>query len=269
MQSAPRSFLLFLRKLVSFYRKPWEQLTRGLWYIFALLRLHFSPRHPKKGEDICRNIPSQPDEHPATAVICASRLPPPLTPIVGGDIPTIAAPIPALIQVRLPTFLNPEYSPYENHATDRLGVEGYFPEESGPISRSDNYFPGHDDEPESVHVILSSPNREDFTSNPPVTSSRPISRPTSQDPYRPASQYGGYRPPSPRCGDRSPAPSGLVGHCRHSTVASLGPTSKAPSQKGGLRPMIGVGRYKKCQMVIVPDVVYSHVSLPVTTQFAR
>ena len=184
--------MLFLRNLLSFFRKRWDQSTRGLWYIFAFLRSRLSPQHMKKRDGTRRSIEPQPKK-PPTTVICASRFPPPLSPIVGGDTP-IASPLPISIQVRQATILNPEDSIYgtqENHSTDHLGVDGYFLEESGSISRSANSA-GHLGEPESIHVVLP-PNREDFTSNSPVIPSRP----PSQYSYPPPSQYGGgYRPSS-------------------------------------------------------------------------
>jgi len=211
MKLTLQSFLLFLRKLVSFFHKRWDQSTRGLWYIFAFLRSRFSSRYLKKRDETRRNIEPRPIKPPNTAiharsieprptvppttVICASRFPPPLSPIAGGDTP-IASPVPVSIQVRQATILNPQdplYETHENNSTDHLGVDGYFLEESGSISRSPNSA-GHLGEPESIHVILP-PHREYFTSNSPVIPSRATSRPPSQYSYRPP-QHGGHRPPS-------------------------------------------------------------------------
>ena len=194
MESTPRPFLLFLRKLVSFFRKRWDQSIRGLWLIFALLRSRFSPRRPKKRDEIRRNIESRPAK-PSAAVICASRLPPPLTPIAGGDTP-IASPTPISIQVRHPTILNTEdtlYETRENQSTEHLGVNSYFLEESGSISRSPDSA-GQHHEPEPIHAVMS-PHREVHTSYHPYPPVIP-SRPHSQYSHRPPSQYSVHRPPS-------------------------------------------------------------------------
>ena len=190
-------FLLFLRKLLSFFHKRWDQSIRRLWYIFAFVRSRILSQHPKKRDEARRRIEHRSEKPPT--VICASRLPHPLTPIPGGDTP-IASPI--SIQVRHPTILSPADTvdeSHENHNSGHLGIDGYFLEASGPISRSPDSA-SYRHEPESIHVILP-PHREDYTSNSPVTPSRPLSEnsyhPTSQHPgYRPPSQYSGYRPSS-------------------------------------------------------------------------
>ena len=127
MELTLRSFLLFLRKLVSFFRKRWDQSTRKLWYIVAFLRSRFSSPHPKNRDEIRRSIVSRPENPPAT-VICASRLPPQLTQIPGCDIPIITSPKPIHIRVRKATILDPEDSLYEtqdNYNSKHLGVNSY------------------------------------------------------------------------------------------------------------------------------------------------
>ena len=196
MELTLRSFLLFLRKLISVLRKRWDQSTRRLWYIFAFLRSRFLPPHPKKRGEIRRSLESRPEKPPAT-VICASRLPPPLTPIAGGDTPIITSPTPISIQVRKPTILNSEdpdalYETQENYSNDHLGVDGYHLEGSGTISRSHNSA-GHHDENEYISITVP---QEDFTSNSPVMPSLPISRPPSQYSYR-QPHHAGYHPQRP------------------------------------------------------------------------
>jgi hypothetical protein len=198
MELTLRSFLLFLRKLVSFFHKRWHQSTHRLWYIFAFLRSRYSSPHPKKRDEIRRNVESRP-ANPPTTVICASRLPPPrihppLTPIAGGDTPTITSPTPVSIQVRRPTILDPEdplYETQENCSSEHLNVNGYNLEGSGSISRSRNST--DQDEGEYTQVIMS-PSQEDLTSYSPVAPSLPISRTTSQYSYR-QPQHVGYPPP--------------------------------------------------------------------------
>ena len=215
MELTLRSFLLFLRKLVSFFRQRWDQSTRRPWYILAFLRSRYSSQKPKKGDRIRRNVESRP-ANPPTTVICASRLPPgslsPIasgdtpvvaspTPIVASPTPTIASPTPIPINVRGATILDHEDPPreaQENSSTDHLGVDNYFLEGSGTISRLDS-SPGHREKYEHL-----SSGQGDLTSNSPTILSRPASRPpsrhagyrpSSQHSYRPPSQYS-YRPPS-------------------------------------------------------------------------
>ena len=179
--------LLFLRKLITLFRKRWDQSTRRLWYIFAFVRSRILPRSPKKDE-IRRNVEYRPAK-PQTTVICASKYHPhPLTPIVGGDTP-ISSPAPP-IQVRHPTISSPGDAGEEAQVDfDRgfLGADGYFLEGSRPISRSTGPPTIHH-EPEHIHVPLP-PHQEDHGSHSPVIPSRPI----SQYSGRSGSQYSGYR----------------------------------------------------------------------------
>jgi hypothetical protein len=375
MEFTLQSLLLFLRNLVSFLRKRWDRSTRGLLYLLALFRLRSSSRHPAgKRNKTCRNIESRSAKPGSTAVICASRLPPPLTPIAGGDSPVIASPSPISIQVRQPTILNHGDNLEESNEndTDRLDVDGYFLGGSRPISRTPG-FTGYSDEPDPIHVVLPL-NQEDSTSSSPVIPSRPNSRLSSRYSLRPASQYRGchpgywpesqysHRPPSersyhsppslngaesaargylserpsprpsspalsarapsfagsvasrvyrasrpttrvrrpspmtnvPRREYRSPTPvsvrrgahetypdvpiqgpplpeSRTIGavHCDRSSVAVTFGPSLSPPPKGKLRPMIGIDRYEKHNMVTVENVVKTHVCAPVTTQFLR
>ena len=174
--------LLFLRKLITLFRKRWDQSTRRLWYIFAFVRSRILPRSPKKKDEIRRNVEYRPAK-PPTTVICASKFPPTLSPIAGGDTP-IASPKPISIQVRQATILSPGdavHEPHDGPSRGFLDVNGYFLEGSSPISRS----------PDSPTLP---PHQEDYDSHPPVTPSRPISqysgRSTSQHSiYFPQSQF--------------------------------------------------------------------------------
>ena len=204
MELTFQTFLLLLRNLVSFFRKRWNQSTRRLWYIFAFLRSRFSSRHPKKRSEIRRNLESRPVKPSPTTVICASRFPPPLTPIIGGDTPVIASPTqfrdtpsPELdaefqptpttfsFEVRQPTMLTSENSPGESHenSTGHLYADGYFLGGSRPISRS----PGYHDEPEPIDEFPLQ--NQEFTSNSPVTPSQSISRSSSRNSHNPTWQY--------------------------------------------------------------------------------
>ena len=186
-------FLLFLKKLISFFHKRWDQLTRRLWYIFALVRSRILSQRPKKRDEIRRITECQPAK-PPTTVICASRFPPQLSPIPGGDTPIVSDPIE--IQVRQPTIPDPGETLYEtqgNHSNEHLGVDGFFLEGSGQISRSFDSA-GHYDEPEDIHVVLSS-HQEDYTASPPVVPSRPPSQPPSQPSSRSPSRCS-YPPTS-------------------------------------------------------------------------
>jgi len=195
MESTLRSFLLFLGRLVSFFRKRWDQSTRRLWYIFAFLRSRLLPPRPEKRGEIRRSVESRPENPPTVTVICASRLPPPaLSPIVGGDTPMITSPIP--IQIRKPTdpnFEGPLPETQENYTNEHLGVDGYHLEGTGTISRSHNSA-GHRDENEYNNIIVPQ-SRDDLTSNSPVIHSLPVSRPPSQNSYR-QPHHAGYPPPS-------------------------------------------------------------------------
>ena len=94
-------------------------------------------------------------------MICASRLPPQIAQIAGGDTPVFISPIPISTQVRRATILDPEdplYEDQENYSADRLGVDGYHLEGSGAIWRSHNHH-----EHEHTRTVLPQ-NREDFTS---------------------------------------------------------------------------------------------------------
>ena len=250
MELTLRSFLLFLRKLVSFFRKRCDQSTRRLWYIFAFLRSRFSPSHPKKRDEIRRNLESRP-ENPPTTVICASRLPP----IAGGDTPIITSPTPIPIQVTRPTLGpgDPLYETEENCSNEHLGVDGYRLAASGSISRSNS----NQDENEYTHIV---PQNEDITDSP-VIPSLPISRPHSQYSHRQLhhagyplpSQYSqrpqsihsyrsashlngaeaaarGYAPPSTRPPSpvHSVRPSSIAGSVRSQAYRAPRPTGRAP-----------------------------------------
>jgi hypothetical protein len=189
MELTLQFFLKFLKNLISFFRKQSDHLFRRLWHIFATFRLRFSSQHPKKTDKARRRIQSRSAKPSSTAVICASRLPPPLTPIACGDSPVIASPSPISIQVRQPTALNSPEESNENNA-DCLDADGFF------LGGSRPGFTGYHDEPDSIH---------DSTSTSPVTPSRPDSRLSSGYSVRPASQYRGYNWPESQYSHRQPS----------------------------------------------------------------
>ena len=168
---------------MSFFRiERWDQLTRRLWYIFAFIRSRFFPKSPKKKDETRRDV-EDPPAKPPTTVICASSLPPPLTPIPGGDTP-IASPGPISFNIRRPTIGPGDivYKAHENLSHEHLDVDGYFLQESNPISRS----------PDSPI---------DHGSHPPVIPPRPISHHSGRSGsqysvHRSQSQYSTH-PPSP------------------------------------------------------------------------
>ena len=215
-----QAFLLFLKKLLSYFRRRQDQSTSGLWYIFAFLRSRLLPPHPGKRDGIRRETEFRPTNSP-TVMICASGFPPQLTPITGGDTPMIASPTPIPIQVHRPTILNsedPHDRPQEDYSTDRLGVDGSYLEESGTISRLHNPPCHHDDD---VYTHPTPPqDGEDSTPNSPLLSSRPHS--WHHPAYRPQSQYS--RPPS-AYSFRSPS------HLDGAEVAARGYLHAPPSPK--------------------------------------
>ena len=203
MELTTRSFLQFLRNLISLFRKRWDQSTRRLWYIFAFLCSRFSPRHPKKNESRRRiePRPAKPSLTSSTAVICASQFPtgPKLTPIPGGHTPFIASPEPTVsIQIRRPTILDTEddlYESHENQTAGHLDIDGFVLGQSGSISRPHD-AEDHNDGPEPIHIFT--PHyQEGFTSNHPVIPPRPDSIAPSESSYRSTSQYASHRPYRP------------------------------------------------------------------------
>ena len=96
-------FLLFLGKLMSFFRKRWDRSTRRLWYIFAFVRSRILPQNPKRRNGIHRSVEYQPANSP-TATICASLLPRPSTSTGGGGT-TIASPIPISTPAHQPSVV--------------------------------------------------------------------------------------------------------------------------------------------------------------------
>ena len=225
-------FLLFLRKLLSFFRKRWDQSARRLWCIFAFMRSRILSQRPKKRDEIRRSTEHRPVKSP-TAVVCASRFPPPLTPIAGGDVPITS---PTHLSVRRPTIPIPGDAAYESNENSSLfGVDGYFLEGSGPITRSPDSPTSHH-EPEAIHTVLPL-RQEDHDHHSPVFPPRPISqysgRSGSQHSvYRPQSQYS-IHPPS-HYSNRS--------HLNGAEAAARGyldapppprPSSPAPSVRSG------------------------------------
>ena len=178
---------------MSFFRKRWQRSTHRLLCLLAILRPRSPSRNPKERNEIGRNLESRSIKpSPTVAVICASRLPPPLAPIVGGDSPVIASPSPISIRVRQPTILSSEDILEESGRDnlDRLHADGYFLEGSRPVFRSPGFVSYHDD-PDPIDVVPPI-DREDSPSTSPVIPSRPDSRLSGYS-LRPTSQYGGYR----------------------------------------------------------------------------
>ena len=235
-----RYFLLLLRRLVSFLRRRWDQSTRRLWYIFSFVRSRFSSRHPK-GDVIRRSVESRP-ANPPPAVICASRLPrdDSGTPFIAGS------PEPISNQVRQPTISSdgnpPTYATPEDQTTEHQGIGDYHLEEGRQVSFDSA---SHHDEHEHTIVVVPQ-DREDFTSNSPLTPSPPASRRPSQHSYR-QPHRAGYPPTS-----QHPQPT---------------PSMCRPNDR--LRPMIGIDRYGRHEQVVVELKVNEHVFPPVTTQFVR
>ena len=152
-------FLLFLRRLIMFFRKRWYQSTRRLWRILAFVRLRTSPQSPKRDE-ISRRVERRSAKSPTT-VICASDTP-------------VTSPISTSTQARPPRALNPDelsYETHENHSDGNLGVSSHLLEESRPISGSPDSA-RHHHESEPPHIIPP-PHREDYA--PHVTPPRPPS----------------------------------------------------------------------------------------------
>ena len=200
MKPTLQSFLVFLRNSVSFFRTRWAQSTRRLWSILTYLRSRSLSRYPKERDKLLRSNKPRPVNPSPTTVICASRLPPPLTPIVGDEAPVIASPTHISIEVRQPTILTSESSPGQSHenSTGHLNTDGYFLGGSRPLSRS----PGCHDELEPIDEFPPQ-SREGFTSSSPVTPSRTTSRSSSRISHNPVWQYApelrtGYRPWSRR-----------------------------------------------------------------------
>lgn len=297
MELAVRSFLLFLRNIVSFFRKQWNRSARKLWYILALLHSRFSSRRSKKDE-VLRSIESGPTKLNSTSVICASQFPPTITPIDVGDSSLVASPEPVTIRIDKSTILDAEDSLYESNWDQKsdgadADADGHLFGRSGSISRSLD-FSGDHGEPEPIRG-LPPPNRRRFPPSSPVVFSPPSLRPPSQYSHHPASKRAGsqcsHRPqseyshrssrnsngseaaargyhfelPSPR------PPSPAVSACPPTIVGSVvrfGP-SPTPPPSGRLRPMIAIDRYEKHKSIIVKDVAQDHVCLPVTTRFVR
>ena len=242
MEVTLRSFLLLLRSLVSFLHRRWDQSTRRLWYIFSFVCSRFSSRHPK-GDVIRRSIESRPANPPPT-VICASRLPhdDSGTPFITGSPPPISN------QVRQPTISSdgnsPTYATPEDQTAEHQGVGDYHSEDARQVSYNSA---SHHDEHEHEHTLVVVPQgREDFTSNSPVTPSRQASRRPSQHSY-PQPHPAGYPPTS-----------------QHSQPP---PLMHRPNDR--LRPMIGIDRYGRHELVVVELQIKEHVFPPVTTQFVR
>jgi hypothetical protein len=170
----------------------------------------YSSPHPKKRDEIRRNVESRP-ANPPTTVICASRLPPPRihpppTPITGGDTPVITSPtVPISIQARRPTILDPGdplYETQENYSNEHPNVNSHNPEGSGSIPRSHNSA-GHHNEGEYTSSSQYS-YRQPHHAGYPLPSQYP-QRPSSVHSYRSALHLNGseaaargYAPPSSR-----------------------------------------------------------------------
>lgn len=177
-------FLLFLRKLISHFRHRWNQSTRRLWCIFALVRSRILSQRPNTRAKIPRNVEYRPAES-LTTVICASQFPPSPTLIAGGDTPTSTLPTPGLtsIQVRQPETVNPEdtvYETHENYNREHLDAD---PVGGRPILQATG-----------MSLSLSTPSCFHSERITPFLPS--LSNPPPQDPYRSTLQHPAYRSPS-------------------------------------------------------------------------
>ena len=214
---------------MSFFRKRWDQSTRRLWCIFAFVRSCALPQRPKGGDETRRSTEYRPAK-PPTAVVCASRLPPPLMSIPGGDNLAVS-PTPISSQPPQPTILSDTVSEtHENHATY-----------SRPTSRHSCRG--------SVHRTASQ-----YSLRPPSQYSR------SSSPELPV------RPPFPTISSRRRVTPGSARQSVHTMPPEL--PQAAPSE-GRLRPMTGINRYEKHKAVVIEAAESSYVSHPVTTQFVR
>ena len=242
MRLTLRPFLLLLRDLVLLCRKRWGQITHRLWYIFGFLRSRFLSRCSERKDEIRPSAERRSAKSSPTTVICASRLPPPLTLVTGGDTP-LANESPTIpVAVQGPTIDDTRQECHENDSADRSDVDNYMLSEIKPVSRSSDSV-RHHDEPDPIEDVLSQ-NREDSTQNCPATISPSNSRPPSRS-HRPASLHAehrlGYRtgsqhshrPPSesayyspPYLSDREAAASGSVFVPPH-----LGPPSSTQSTR--------------------------------------
>ena len=211
MRLTLRSLLLLLKELALLLHRRWDQMARRLWYIFGFLRSRSLPRHPERRDEIRPSVErrsTKSNPSPATAVICASRLPPPLTPIPGGDTPLVIDESPTIpIAVRGPTTDDTRQEYNGNDSADHSDVDNYMLLESKPLSRSPDSVRLHD-EPEPIEDVLSQ-NPEDSTSNSPATVSPSNSRPPSRS-HRPASPHTEHRLgylPGPQYSHRPPSES--------------------------------------------------------------
>jgi len=234
MELTLRSFLLLLRRLVSFLHRRWDQSTRRLWYILSFVR---SSRHPK-GDATRRSTEPRPASPPPT-VICASRLP-----RDDSGTPVITSPGPISAQVLHPTIPSDgdstSYTTHEDQNTEQQGTN--FLEEGRQVS-SDPV--GHRDEREYTHVIVPQ-GREGFTSNSSATPSRSASRRLSQHSSR-QPHRAGYPP--------------------QSQYSQPPPSTYRPNVR--LRPMKAIDRYGIHERVVIKGEVNEHIFPPVTTQFMR
>ena len=241
MRLTLQSLLLLLKELALLLHRRWDQMARRLWYIFGFLRSRFLPRHPDRRDRIRpsverRSTKSNPSPARAT-VICASRLPPPLTPIPGGDTPLVIDESPTIpIAVRGPTIDDTFQGYHENNSADQSDVDSYMLSGSRPISGSSDVAP-HYDEPDSAEEV-SSQNREESISNSPAVvspnnsrlpswSHRPASlRSESRLGYRSGPQYP-HRPPLESAHHSLPHLNGAEAAARGSLLAP--PLSGHPS----------------------------------------
>ena len=286
MDFTVRSFLSFLRKLVSFFRRRWDQSTRRLWYIFALLCSRAPPPCSKKNEVRRPSTKSRSTKPRPTLANCASRLPPSSAPIV--DIPVVDP----STTIQLATLGSGAtlHETHENQSTRHLDVGGNVLQEIGQTSESLDSA-GRQDEPEPIHAVQP-PNGEDPALSSPVIPSRSHPIPLTPYPGPRESDYTGHhsesqsslRPPSehsyrsppnqsgPEAATRGyfPAPSSPALSTGPSLAASnvnSGPSPIPPLPNGRLRPMVAIDRYEKQKHTIIVDVLQEYTCLPVTTQF--
>ena len=275
MDFTVRSFLSFLRKLVSFFRRRWDQSTRRLWYIFALLCSR-APPCSKKNEVHRRSTKSRSAKPSPTSANCASRLPPSFI----ADIPAV---VPSTT-IQLATL-----GSGANQSTRHLDVGDNLLQE---IESLDSVA-GRREAPEPIHAVQP-PNGEDPASSSPVIPSR--SHPIPLTPYpgpresgytghhsesqsslRPPSEHS-YRSPTNQSGAEAatrgyfpapPSPALSAGPALVAPNVDSGPSPIPPLPYGRLRPMVIIDRYEKHKDTIIVDDLQEHICLPVTTQFVR
>lgn len=286
MDFTVRSFLSFLRKLVSFFRRRWDQSTRRLWYIFALLCSRAPPPCSKKNEVHRPSTKSRSTKPRPTLANCASRLPPSSAPIV--DIPVVDP----STTIQLATLGSGAtlHEIHENQSTRHLDVGGMVIQEIGQTSESLDSA-GRQDEPEPIHAVQP-PNGEDPALSSFAISSRSHPTPPTLYPGPRASSYTGhhsesqsslcppseysYRSPTNQSGAEAatrgyflapPFPALSAGPPFAASNVDSRPSPIPPLPCGRLRPTIAIYRYGKRQRAVIVDDFREYTHYPVSTQF--